>query len=581
MSFSTHQFGGRGAASVGRRRRARRPRGCFEPLEQRLLLSVTPMVIDLALAPGESVSETVIITVPESPEGDQQPVDVLFLVDVSGSFLDDFHTLAADAQSIAAGIGDALPDTRFGLATFGEYGAQTAGEPASFPYFLGQALTTDVEQFQDSVEHVRDNSSFGAGVEPHYSALWGAIGNGWEDPADDDEVIDSLSEFSAMDPGWRDDAIKLIVLWTDEAFGDPDVNSAVPGPSGSDVIPALQQFGAKVIGVTGGGGGREDLERVAQATGTLNEQGEPLVLTVDRAGTQLKDEIIAAASVIRSQTSVTLVPFDDSLGLTTLITPVGSSTVPRAAGGTVEFNVTFTLGEDAEELSDTFQLRALGDGVVDLGTVTVNQRFGLPPGPDGGPDPTPDPPPPDDTPPGPEDDRTEVELLIIGAQPPNPGTVGSTFGAQGGGSRDLTAQQPLEERLLDEAFAEDFSSLMELARDHLEENEYDQVLVLLAETDVPDAIGYELGDETAGRRAQPTVAAVALDDLPLPERPALETAQDVVRGQNPPPWHTYALWSVAAGSGAFVVWEAARRWLHASRGASAHPRYGMSQGGPS
>ncbi len=128
------------------------------------------------------------------------PVDVLFLLDVTGSMGDEITQLTATIAGVAAQL-DALPqqpDIRFGMTLFRDEG--DAFVTATYDF------TDDVAVFQDALDDVR------------------ADGGG-----DTPEAVDEAFAAALAEPTWRDPAttVQLVFLVGDAA---PQVGRQVPQP---------------------------------------------------------------------------------------------------------------------------------------------------------------------------------------------------------------------------------------------------------------------------------------------------------------------------------------------------------------
>lgn len=127
------------------------------------------------------------ITIPSVPQLDKpsscEKRDILFLLDVSGSMDGDIAQARAEADKIMLNTLDTSPDSRFGLALFG--GATEA-------YTLLQPLTENYLLLDGILQSVRETNG---------------------DTERSDYALASALQLSV---GWRVDAHRLILLYTDE-----------------------------------------------------------------------------------------------------------------------------------------------------------------------------------------------------------------------------------------------------------------------------------------------------------------------------------------------------------------------------
>lgn len=245
-------------------------------------------------------------------------LDIMFLLDMTGSYADDLPNFQARIPAIIAELQADHDDIQFGLSSFQDYPTLPFGwaggdfveqdgsvtpVPADYVYQLHQQLTADSGAFAGAVA---------AMVPPH-------VGHGQDGP---EAQLDALYQLAAGPVGeraeFRDGATKLILVWTDNSFHLPtdeaDDGTDYPGVRGfnevSQAILALDP--PQVIGISSNGGGYTDLAQVATQTNSLAPaggvdcdgngtidiaQGQPLVCVLNRdanAETQFLPEAISA-----------------------------------------------------------------------------------------------------------------------------------------------------------------------------------------------------------------------------------------------------------------------------------------------
>jgi hypothetical protein len=337
--------------------------------------AVSPASIVHTLGLGDTATDLVTVTV---PGGAITALDLMFVVDLSGSFNDDLVNFKAQAGTIVSTVAGLVPDTHFGLASFEDFPIPPYGYDPYYgdrAYRLNQGLTGDQATIVSAI-----NASFtrygGDGPQSQYAALWGTSGRDWDENGDGD-VVDVLEgDIDGQDPGFRSGALKMAILWTDASFHNADDESEYPGPGATAVTAAMVADGMQVAGVSSGGGGVTELDALALATGAVDGAGDPLVFTISGSGATIGEAIADAVTGAIADIEVSLVPVGDDFGMTTSITPLGSTTVSGEFGGSVDFSVLFTGSGN----SDTFILQALGDGSADLGAVdvTINAPSAVP-----------------------------------------------------------------------------------------------------------------------------------------------------------------------------------------------------------
>lgn len=206
---------------------------------------VEPARVAASILPGETFDVEKRVTLPEFP-----PVlDLVMIVDMSGSYENDLATLKQNGIQIAAEVRRSVPDSRFGLATFVDYPQGVYGPATAWPYELVHPLDVNINAWNAALNGLRVIYG-GDGPESQLPAIYGAMG----------ELVGY--------PGfaWRDDAVKVIVLTTDANMHD-GAEPGYPGPTMAQVIAALQRNDVKFIGLSAEGGGRAQLTQLAQANG--------------------------------------------------------------------------------------------------------------------------------------------------------------------------------------------------------------------------------------------------------------------------------------------------------------------------
>ena len=196
------------------------------------------------------------------------PVDVFFLVDLSGSFYDDLPLFKAQAPGIITDLKTTTANIRFGLGKFEDYPIYPFGDLGSGDQAYQRIvdLTFNEEEVLTAIDGLFTRYGYDD-PESQLPALYQAATGVGQD-------LSSLGYPEASIPAdqqanFRDGASKLFLLWTDAPFhypGDPG-NIPYPGPSFEETIDAILALDPpKVVGVTSGGGGQADLEAVATAT---------------------------------------------------------------------------------------------------------------------------------------------------------------------------------------------------------------------------------------------------------------------------------------------------------------------------
>ena len=201
-------------------------------------------------------------------------LDLVFVLDTTASF-----TLEVPLfQQVFSGIvNDVLTtvdaDTHFGVATFEDYGILPFGVETDSPYDRIADLqpnTMNVTTLVAGIVAGLGNDMMESGLTALDQIINGegqAFGQGMEIP-------------EGLQMNFRDDAIKIIVLWTDSAFNDPEQTPGYPGPSFDSVIASLTnetvQPPFRFVGISRSedSAAETDLVRLADATGSTNLLGD-------------------------------------------------------------------------------------------------------------------------------------------------------------------------------------------------------------------------------------------------------------------------------------------------------------------
>lgn len=310
-------------------------------------------------------------------------VDVLFVVDGTGSIQDQVETIGARLRTVVLpGIQAALPNAWLGLAYSGEFPYRPYGPPSIHPYGLALPITSDVLALEGPLGR---SPNWGnddvpeSQVEAMYQSITG-------------EGLGSLVAPAFGCPPrqhggacFRDDAISVIVLVADAPFHDGPPGAPPEAPYDlasfpSDVRPheyadLLRVAGASGVHVVALGvvhAGMDSpmphLVRVATDTGALDADGSVLAFDVGDGSsidTSLVDAIqrLAGGLPVDVSAHVEDVP-GDAVDVTTLVTsirPLGAEPASGARAITPDAflgvrpgtRVTFELVVDTSSLPAT------------------------------------------------------------------------------------------------------------------------------------------------------------------------------------------------------------------------------------
>lgn len=289
--------------------------------------------------PAESASEydlpnrtsaTLPVTV-QIPASGVYALDLMFLTDVTSTFKGHIATLNTKAAALVAAVEDRVPDVRFGLASFADfpiapYGGWLEGDE---PYRLNGRLLRNHDNFYAAVGSLMLRFG-GDSPESQYEALYqAATGTGLD--IDDDGDYAGIGDILPAAPGWRDGALRVIVIATDAPCHDGATEPDYPGSSRADAIAALQDHGIMVIALYNDEPARAALEPLVEATGGA-------MVELQDNSTNLIEAVTAGLDACLSTFDVTIGILNDPDGCITIPAPIRNA-IP---GQTVRFQLTLT-----------------------------------------------------------------------------------------------------------------------------------------------------------------------------------------------------------------------------------------------
>ena len=208
-------------------------------------------------------------------------IDVNFLVDLSGSFADDLPNFQNEVPALIDELASEFPAIKFSLASFQDYPIEPFGDASSGDVAYERLVDFNDQNDPDNnagvVKNAIMNLTTRFGVDDPQSqlaALFQAVTGAGELIAPPHE---NASIPSGQQVHFRQQATKIILLFTDASFhapGDPGADVPYPGPTFDQTVAAIQAADPPmVIGISSGGGGVADLQRMASATGAVAPAG--------------------------------------------------------------------------------------------------------------------------------------------------------------------------------------------------------------------------------------------------------------------------------------------------------------------
>lgn len=330
--------------------------------------ALQPAAVDLELMPGESKTVHFDFDLPTRGK----PLDVFFLIDVSGSMQDAIDGISRAMNEIVTHLTNRGHDVWFGVGEYRSY-----DQPPAYRRVLN--VTNDCGKVEEALESL---IAFGGGEETQLEALY-QIARG-ESRAGVDAVVPA-----GQDVTFRADATRIVIHTTDET-----ISEGPPNPSYEEATDALNESNIDQVGVaiedgftTSGNTPLENndppsagLKKIADMTGTLAPEGgvdcdddghedipwgEPVVCKISPL--RARDASLMAPAIIgmlESQIDEPKVCWE--VPLDSPVVEVGPSGCLRADGETpLEFDVTFSCPQLHTRERFTLELGATVDGAMD------------------------------------------------------------------------------------------------------------------------------------------------------------------------------------------------------------------------
>ena len=260
-------------------------------------------------------------------------LDILFLIDTSGSFGDDIDTLQASAGVIIDEVSSLGENVQFGVASFADFPLGDFGSPADGDeaYVLRQSLTTDLEAVFDALDTLDQPLNVGGdGPESQLEALFQAASGAGRD-VDGDGDYDDVGEIAPGLVGFRPDAVKIIIMATDAPFHGYSSEPDYPGATLEETMTALTDAHIIVVGLDSGDT-QGHLQHVVDQTG-----GMLFDLSYDSA--EIAESVYEGVFLTTQEMDISVMVVNDPEGFVESVTPEMHYGVET--GDTVTFQVAF------------------------------------------------------------------------------------------------------------------------------------------------------------------------------------------------------------------------------------------------
>jgi hypothetical protein len=236
-----------------------------------------------------------------------QIVDVMFLIDATGSMRDEIENVRAGLRDrVVPGVTAAIPDAAFGLAFFGEFPVMPHARPTSGvrPYELRAPITTDVERLTAAFEGIPNWGNLDdpeADIEGLFQVATGAGLAPWIDPSF------GCPSGGAGGACFRSDAFRTVLLVTDAPMhnGPPSVPPVsnytfTPSPHQyMETVTALRDIDVTVIGLGATDPGRPSpMPDLMALVADVDTHHSPLVFDIGNAGDRIGADIVMALETL-------------------------------------------------------------------------------------------------------------------------------------------------------------------------------------------------------------------------------------------------------------------------------------------
>jgi hypothetical protein len=233
--------------------------------------------------------------------------DVYFLVDTTGSMTGPITNVRTSLSRIATSLDAIIDDLQMGVGHHDDFpfefdGYGSAGDDA---YVNLQDITPDITAVQNALNALALGNGYD-GPESQTFAIYqtasgaggaymGSGGELWSIP---NRVCSDIPDEMGRRRGYpcfRPGSLPIVVLvsdvsWHNGAAGVDYLGVSPAAPTFADAAAAMNNIGARFIGVAVNGGGRPDDEAMATMTGSVTGAGVPLVF--DAAAGEVSDAII-------------------------------------------------------------------------------------------------------------------------------------------------------------------------------------------------------------------------------------------------------------------------------------------------
>lgn len=319
-------------------------------------VGLSPLVVNETLQPGTSTDIAKLVTPPDSPPG---KLDVLFLVDTTGSMANTIANVQANATNIMNTVQGQIPDSQFAVAAYrDDYDSQNP--PNNYYYWVAQSMSGNVSTVQANGINRLAARALGSDVpEGQINALYQVATGG---------------PTSAQAVGFRTGSdVTRVIVWFGDATGhDPSPRTNQTQGQGANltywggqhneaqVIAALQAAGIKVISINVSGNSQyqDNLDGTGQATRISNATGGAYLGSA--TSSTISDKILEGLTNLPVQ--VKLVVDTDNCQAPPLSITFSPASVTVQGGQTASFTETVAVAPGTPGGTYTCRVYGTADG---------------------------------------------------------------------------------------------------------------------------------------------------------------------------------------------------------------------------
>lgn len=158
--------------------------------------------------------------------GAATPIDLVFLIDLTGSFTDDLPILQAQIAPLLTSISSTFTNIRYGVASFRDFPFGTFGDPGDVVYRVEQGMTSSSASIQSAINGLSASGGFDL-PEAQYEALHQVITSAGRD-VDGNGSFGDPGDIAPMPIGLTAGRLPVIILLTDADFHDSDTEPDYP-----------------------------------------------------------------------------------------------------------------------------------------------------------------------------------------------------------------------------------------------------------------------------------------------------------------------------------------------------------------